>query len=391
MTKVFARSLSIGISVLLLVLGTVYAQPSPTPAPTPTPTPGSGSGSGSAAGSGSGTGSGSGSATTAEKAGTNESLQNGGDTRPWAAGVQPSEQRVALQMFHDGNVFLNDGLFAKAADKYKDALKHWDHPAIHYNLALAEMNLDQPIDAYDNLQASIRFGQAPLQSKDKFDNAKGYLLLLNNQIAEVELTCNKAGAKVMVDSQLVFTAPGTYKGKVRAGKHTFVAELEGHPTRIDAPYISPGPPFRIELKLYTAKELTRYHRKWQSTWVPYVVIGGGALIGAVSGLVALSATNSFAEYDQKVAACTMSSGVGTSGCDSTADLKSIRDSGDTKRTLAFVGYGVAGAAIVTGAVLAYINRPESYQIRAEDLQTEQVTIAPIISPTMAGATIQGHF
>src|SRR2546423_895823 len=134
MTKVFTRSLSVGISAVL-VLGTVYAQPSPTPAPTPTPAPGSAAGSGS----------GSGSATTAEKAGTNESLQNGGDTRPWAAGVQPTEQRAALQMFHDGNVFLNDGLFAKAGDKYKEALKHWDHPAIHYNLALAQMNLDQPI------------------------------------------------------------------------------------------------------------------------------------------------------------------------------------------------------------------------------------------------------
>ncbi|MDB4956160.1 MAG: hypothetical protein JWO36_3729 [Myxococcales bacterium] len=373
MKNVIARSLSAGVCAAL-VIGTVHAQPAP-------PTRGSGSGSGS----------GSGTTTPAEKAGTNETLSKGGDTRPWAAGVAPNEQKSALQTFHDGNLQLNDGLFAKAAEKYRDALKHWDHPAIHYNLALAEMNLDQPIQASEDFDASVRFGEAPLQSKDKFDNAKGYLLLLKNQIAEVEVTCNKTGAKVMVDSQLVFTAPGTYKGKVRAGKHTFVAELEGHPTRIDAPYISPGPPFRIELKLYTARELTRYHRKWQKTWVPYVVIGSGALIGAISGIVALSATNDYASYDQKVAACSTGSGVGMSGCGATSDLTSIRSGADTKRTLAFVGYGIAGATIVTGALLAYLNRPEAYQIRAEDLQDEHLTFAPIVSPTMAGASIQGHF
>src|SRR6476659_107119 len=97
-----------------------------------------------------------------EKAGKDETLQNGGDVRPWAQGVSQPEQQAALKLFHDGNVSLNDGLFAKAADNYREALKHWDHPAIHYNLALALMNLDQTIDAYDNMQASVKFGEAPL-------------------------------------------------------------------------------------------------------------------------------------------------------------------------------------------------------------------------------------
>src|SRR3954463_10623282 len=119
--------------------------------------------------------------TTPEKAGTNESLQNGGDTRPWAVGVAVADQQKALQLFHGGNVQLNDGLFAKAADKYREALKPWDHPAIHYNLALAQMNLDQPIDAYNNLQSAVKFGEPPLQSKDKFDHATDYLKLLEKE------------------------------------------------------------------------------------------------------------------------------------------------------------------------------------------------------------------
>ena len=200
-----------------------------------------------------------------EKAGTNETLQNGGDVRPWAQGVSASEQQAALKLFHDGNVSLNSGLFAKAADNYRAALKHWDHPAIHYNLALAQMNLDQTIDAYDNMQAAVKFGQAPLQSKDKFDNAKQYIVLLEKQVASVSVACDKPGAKVSLDGKEVFVAPGKFETRVLTGKHQFVAEKQGYTTRINAPYIGPGEKFRIELKLYTTEKLTRYHHKWQAT------------------------------------------------------------------------------------------------------------------------------
>lgn len=340
-------------------------------------------------GSGSGSGSGSGAApTTHEKAGTDESLQNGGDTRPWAVGVKKSEQEAALKLFHDGNVQLNDGLFAKASDAYKQALTHWDHPAIHYNLALAEMNLDQPIESQENFQLAVKFGDAPLQSKDKFDHAKDYILLLDKQIGEVEVTCQKAGTKVSVDGKEVFTAPGTWKGKVRAGKHTIVGTLEGHPTRVDAPYISPGAPFRIELKLYTTAELTRYRRKWDATWMPYAVMGGGVLVGLVGGGMELLASRDFKKYDDQVTACNQMT-VGNKGCMKSADLQAIKDSGETKKKVGYVLYGVGAAAVITGAVLWIINRPESYEVRPEDLNA--VSVTPVVTPEFAGASLTGRF
>ncbi len=339
---------------------------------------------------GAGSGAGSGSAnqnSTAEKAGTNESLQNGGDTRPWAAGVSQADQQQALQLFHDGNVNLNDGLFAKAADKYREALKHWDHPAIHYNLALAQMNLDQPIDAYNNMQASLKFGEPPLQSKDKFDHAKEYMLLLEKEIASVEVSCDKPGAKVTVDGKLAFVAPGKFETQVLVGKHTFVAEKQGYTTHINAPYIGPGEKFRIELKLYTAEELTRYKRKWDATWVPWAVVGAGIAIAGGGALLEMSASSSYSDYDKQVAACNMNN----QGCPSTKSLSDLKSSGDTKKTMGFVGYGIGAAAVVVGAALAYINRPEAYEIRAEDVDKERVSVSPILTPGYAGAAVQGHF
>lgn len=328
--------------------------------------------------------------TNHEKAGTNETLQSGADaTRPWAAGVAPTEQQAALGLFHDGNLELNDGLFAKAAEKYAEALKHWDHPAIHYNLALALMNLDKPIDAYDNFEAAMKFGEAPLQSKDKFDSAKNYLVVLSHAIGEVEVACNKKGAKVAIDGREVFTAPGIYKGKVKVGRHQIVATLEGHPTRVEATDIQPGAPFKIELHLYTVAELTRYRRKWDATWMPYVVMGGGVAVGVLGGVFELLSSNKYADYDRQVSAC------GTA-CANSPALKDLRSSGDTFKTTGEVMYGIGAAALVTGAVLWWINRPEAYQIRAEDLQTPapepaQVRVTPVVSPSFAGAAVMGRF
>jgi hypothetical protein len=70
-----------------------------------------------------------------EKADTTETLQKGGDVRPWAQGVTPAEQKTALLAFREGNAQLNDGLFARAAETYRGALTHWKHPAIYYNLS----------------------------------------------------------------------------------------------------------------------------------------------------------------------------------------------------------------------------------------------------------------
>jgi hypothetical protein len=77
-------------------------------------------------------------------------------------------------------------------------------------------------------------------------------------------------------------------------------------------------------------------------------------------------------------------------------LKDLRSSGDTYKTVGEVMYGVGAAALVTGAVLWWINRPEAYQIRAEDLQTPspepaQVQVTPVVSPSFAGAAVMGRF
>jgi hypothetical protein len=371
------KAIVVGLSIALssgIVSAQTPAPPTPTPTPQKTPK-------------------------TDEKAGSDESLQKGGDSRPWAAGVTPENQRYALRKFQEGNVQLNDGLFPAAVKLYRDALSKWEHPAIYYNLALALLNLDQPIEVYESLQKAIKFGDAPLE-KDKFEHAKEYMLLVEKQIATVDISCSKPGAKISVDGKEVFTVDpagkvGHYVGRVKIGKHTFVAEKPGYNAQVDAPFIGPGETYRLELTLYTAEELTRYKRRWDKKWVPFAVIGGGVALGLAGVFLHVSANGSYDDYDAAVAKCNAEAGSG--GCMNTGEVADMRKSGDTKTTLGYVGYGLAGAAVVTGVVLLYLNRQASYQITADEYRKELrekesgVSITPVVAPGLAGAMLTGSF
>jgi hypothetical protein len=326
---------------------------------------------------------------TDEKAAPNATLDKSSAAEDYR-NVSPDEERKALKAFREGNAHLNDGFFMKAAEKYREALSHWNHPAIHYNLALALINLDQPIEVFDELTRAMAHGPPALGDKEKFDRAKGYLKLVEGQLADIEVSCDKIGAKVAVDGKDVFIAPGKYTAKVRVGKHTFYAEKQGYNARVNAPFIGPGEKFRIELKVYTPEELTRHRRRWQSTWLPYAVLGAGAAVGLGAGALELSAQSSYDEFNARVAACnTMAAGCALD----TPGITTPRDSGDTKRLLGYVGYGVAGAAIATGATLLWLNRRQAYQISPDELEAASapVAITPIVSPDVMGAMVQGHF
>jgi hypothetical protein len=325
---------------------------------------------------------------TDEKAAPNEALHKNAGYK----NVSPKDEQCALASFHQGNDLLNNGLFPQSVARYREALRCWDHPGIHYNLALALINLDQPIEVFEQLNEAIKYGSDPV-GQDKFDHAKEYLKLVAGQLADIDVSCDKPGAKVALDGKEVFVAPGSHKAKVRVGKHTFYGEKQGYNARVTAPFIGPGETFRIELKLYTAEELTRYHRRWDRSWMPYVVIGSGALIGIVGGVFEVSANSSYKDFDAAVTRCNVDTG---NKCPANMPgLLDMRNSGDTKRTIGYVGYGVAGAAIVTGTLLAILNRRQPYQIRPEDLDEEHtkqpLAVAPIVSPGMTGAAVQGHF
>src|SRR5215510_13976945 len=83
------------------------------------------------------------------------------EATPYQA-VSLADQDCGLAAFRAGNAELREGQFPNAVERYREALRCWDHPAIHYSFALALINLDQPIQVAEELEAALAHGAAPL-------------------------------------------------------------------------------------------------------------------------------------------------------------------------------------------------------------------------------------
>ncbi|MFL5343922.1 MAG: hypothetical protein ACJ8AT_03980 [Hyalangium sp.] len=312
-----------------------------------------------------------------------------GAERPWAKGVPQDKQVAALALFRDGNFLLKNSLFPKAVEKYREALKLWDHPAIHYNMALALLNLNEPLELHEHLVAAMRYGEAPLDA-DKLERARTFKTLVEQQLSHVEITCDAPGATVMLDNKVLFKAPGRYEGFVVPGEHTFSATQEGYPRNDRKRTLTPGEKVTLPFKLYTDEELTRYTRHWDA-WKSWAVLGAGVAVAGGGALLHLQARNSFDSFDAGVLSC--------GGCIPPPDLSSKRTRGDTLQKVAMGSYAAGGAALLTAMVLLYVNRAQPYHISPDELEQgasatpgqQAVSVMPLVGSGEGGVLATFRF
>jgi tetratricopeptide (TPR) repeat protein len=303
----------------------------------------------------------------------------GASDRPWARSVPPETQAKAVSLFRDGNGLLKESLFIQAAEKYREALRFWDHPAIHYNLALALLNLDQPVEVFGHLEEAMKYGAAPLDA-DKFEHATRYRALIEKQLARVEVTCAQTGAQVSMDGRTLFDAPGRWAGLVRVGQHTVVATKPGYVAAQQTPTLLAGQKSEIRLQLFTAEELTIYQRRW-AVWKPFTVLAAGVVVAAIGGILQWEASESYKSFDAGIQSC--------GGCVPPSDLQAKRSSGDALQATAWVGYSLGAAGAATGIALAILNRARPVRLSPE--HEGRLSLAPLIGPGGAGLSGTVHF
>src|SRR5512140_3282512 len=104
--------------------------------------------------------------------------------KPWAAGVPQDKQDQAFKAYDEANNLFAQGEYTKAMEKYDAAIALWDHPGIRYNRAICLINLDRPVEAFQDLNAALKYGEEPL-GKDLYNQGLNYQKLLSRQVAEV--------------------------------------------------------------------------------------------------------------------------------------------------------------------------------------------------------------
>lgn len=316
--------------------------------------------------------------------------------RPWAKGVPEAEQKKALELFNDATKMLKDSFFKKAVDRYLEALGHWDHPAIHFNVAKALMALDDPVPAYEHLSSSMKYGGPPLDAEEQ-DQVKTYKkLLYETELAELNVVCEEPDAVVTMNGTTLFKGPGQWKGVVRPNNVTILATKEGFQVSQSKPNLKKGMVNDIALTLLPLDQSVRYVRPF-GNWIPWTVVTAGALILGGGAIASWQSGENLKAYDDAVATCNTTTAVDVKdetvngnvlgqrfACTPDSSITSKKDTANTMKTLSTVGYIAGGAVLATGIVLLYVNRERP--ITVEGTVDVPVTLVPYIGPDGGGVS-----
>lgn len=305
-----------------------------------------------------------------------------GDDKPWNRGIPVATRQAARDSFLEGNRLFNIPLFTRAAEKYIAALDKWKHPAFYFNLALAQLNLSQDVDAHDNLKQALKYGWEPLGA-DQYKEAQKQLQEVERQLGRIQITCPTPGAEVTLDGAAVFTGPGSYEGWATAKAHEITAKKSDYLPQARRLFISSGELKTLDLRLVTLSEAADTGRRW-AVWKPWTVVAAGVAIAASSGLLHAVAARNFSDYDHRFQqqACAMSGGCTMS--EIRMDLNAQLSRTMQEQHIAVSGYITSGAVISAGVVLLYLNRPRLPEQNSTSSSPKGIAVIPTMSPDRLG-------
>jgi hypothetical protein len=279
--------------------------------------------------------------------------------QPWADGVSDARKADAQKLLEEGNQLFLQKKFKEALAKYQAAIAAWDHPAIHFNIVRCLIRLDRTVEASDELTKALKYNDEPFETAI-YNEALNYQKLLATQIAEIEIKCSQAGAKVTLDGQSLMNCPGQQKRRVAPGQHGVIATKEGFlPKNVEVVIVG-GKTESVDLQLVPLAKAAKIVHRWPA-WIPWVVFGGGLAVAGVGGLIQINANDLMNDYDRTIARdCAVT------GCDLEqtndqgekvyADLIAKRETSERRNVIAISVISVGAAGAVAGGVMLWLNR-----------------------------------
>ena len=298
-----------------------------------------------------------------------------GECKPWVCDVPEERQSQALVFYEEGNKLFEDSLFTAAAERYRAAIELWDHPAIHYNLALAQSGLDQPIAAYQSLQQALRHDGEALQAEE-LGQARAMVARLREKIAEVHVVCHEAGAAVTLDGKPLFTGPGEATRLVLVGQHQIDARKTGHVTASQAVTLGSEKRTRVEIRLIPEDKATVSIRPLP-LWLPWATTAAGVGLGVAGLTLHGSSRDNYDEYTRQLRIqCAR-------GCEEEPPgVDDLYGRARWRQGAAYGAYALASVAVLSGLTMVYFNQARTEQSAAmKDVM--RISVTPVVSPTIS--------
>jgi hypothetical protein len=275
--------------------------------------------------------------------------------KEWSKGVPQEVQDKANKLYEEGNTLFAQQAHAPALDKYKQAVALWDHPLIRFNLAVTEIRLDRVLEAAEDLEQSLRYGDKPFKP-ELYQQALDYQTLVKGRVGFIEASCDQANAHMLLDGKPWFNCPGKQKLRVIAGEHAIVGEREGFLTSSQRVVVTGGQTATEKLKLVpldSAVILTYPYARW----IPWTTVGLGLAVGIAGAGTWFLGKNQMTQFNADFGK-QCSNGCEPGLIDPSHDLlRQERDGAELKGKVGIAMMAAGGAATITGIVLAIMNRP----------------------------------
>jgi hypothetical protein len=276
---------------------------------------------------------------------------------PWEDGVEPQSRDTARALFLEGNGYFERGQYPEALQRYRAAVESWDHPAVHFNITVCLINLDQPVLAHTHLERALRFGPEGL-GPHFHAQAVTYEKLLLGRLARLEVVCPQPDAQVRLDGKLLLTCPGRQVEHLLPGEHLLVASKPGYTTLTQSLDLRAGEQASQTLELEPLGSSKRIERRWKP-WVPWIPTATGAAAVLVGGGVRALAASNVAQFDREVERLC------PQGCAEESlpeSVRKVRSRAAVENVVSIALFTAGGAAVVTGAVLFVLNRRREVEV-----------------------------
>lgn len=268
---------------------------------------------------------------------------------PWSRGVSAASKATAQKLLEEGNQLFLANKYKEALDRYSEAVAAWDHPAIRFNIARAQIALDKPLEAYDNVERALAYGAAALD-ESVYQEALNYQKLLAHQVAIVEVACDQRGVTVKLDGAELVACPGRQRARRLPGKHVLVGEAPGMLTRTRDLTLVGGAVESVELHL---DPLSGRGPRW-ARWKPWAVVGTGLALGGVGVAFNVIAHD---RADRLRRDTTVHCPTGCTADEfRTLGLADDERAVDRANAISVTGLALGGIGVVAGVVLVLVNR-----------------------------------
>ncbi len=289
--------------------------------------------------------------------------------RPWSANVPEAEQEQAISLATQGDDFFTRNEYARAVDLYGEALKHWNHPAIHFNMTTCLMRLGRFLDANEHLKAALEYDGQALGEND-IKTAETYKGILANSLVNVKITTTQDGVEVTLDGERLVAGVGTGEKTVTAGSHALVATKAGFETLTKNLSLNGGAAYVEDVTLKPQVVVKTYERRWKKAWMPWVIAGSGAGVAMLGGAAMLIARADMDNYNGTIEKECSGNSCSPDVLDGGANEADWVDAANARKDRAYienaVGIGlvaVGGAALVSGLVMVALNQPHEVEAK----------------------------